>query len=338
MEAPEGSDLKKLVTGTEPLSDEHRALCELYRSSFSQYELFRASIETLIVHLLREEDIYATTESRAKDPASLENKLRRKQYHSLGEIPDLAGVRIVVRYLSDVKRAVKLLESEFTVQESFPHWFASPDAFGYVSHHLVVKLSAERQSLREWSRYSDLICEVQIRTILQHAWGSISHSLDYKSEEDVPTAVRRDLFRVAALLESGDEMFDRYRTAVFNLRESYASSDDWRKLPIDFESLQTQWDKLPVSRFVSAGDGRIEPGISDSELLRIVRCCKFLEINKLGELAEFLEEVDVDSTLADIGGWIKASVVKESFAIFAALYFDGRISSRESEYILSGTS
>ena len=272
MEVSDGSDLGHLVDDTRQLSREHRELCERYQDSFPQYDSFRASIENLIVQLLREEGIYANTESRAKNTTSLENKLHRKQYHSLEEIPDLAGVRVIVRYLSDVKAAVNLLDTEFAVQESSPHWYSSPDAFGYVSHHVVVKLSPERRALREWSRYSDFICEVQIRTILQHAWASISHSLDYKSEEEVPTPVRRDLFRVAALLESGDEMFERYHLAVQNLRVSYARSDDWRNLPVDVESLQAWWNKFSLSRFVDPvrGNRMVTPYTNSSPVLRLI--------------------------------------------------------------------
>jgi ppGpp synthetase/RelA/SpoT-type nucleotidyltranferase len=278
--------------------------------------------------LLREEGIYATTESRAKDPGSLENKLHRKQYSSLKEIPDLAGVRIIVRYLSDVQRTVELLGSEFTIPESFPHRYSSPDAFGYVSHHVVVKLSAERRGLREWNRYGDLACEVQIRTILQHAWASISHSLDYKSEEEVPTAVRRDLFRVAALLESGDEMFERYHLAVQNLRVSYAHSEDWRKLPVDAESLRTHWDRFPISRLIRAidGDPQAKPSTLDGNLLRVVRCCKILELHTLGELVNYLDEVDQDSIVERLGKQERRdSPLLVSFALFIAIFLDRRI-------------
>ena len=302
MGVPDGSDLKQFVTDGRSLSQEDVSFCELYRGSFSNYDLFRTSIENLVVQLLREEGISATTESRAKDPRSLESKLRRKQYSYLKEIPDLAGVRIIVRYLSDVQRTVELLDSEFTIQESFPHRYSSPDAFGYVSHHVVVKLSGERRGLREWNRYGDLACEVQVRTILQHAWASISHSLDYKSEEEVPMAVRRDLFRVAALLESGDEMFERYHLAVQNLRVSYAHSENWRKLPVDAESLRTHWDRFPISRLIRAIDGDLQtkPSTSDGNLLRVVRCCKILELQTLGELVNYLDEVDQDSIVENV--------------------------------------
>jgi trimethylamine:corrinoid methyltransferase-like protein len=49
--------------------------------------------------------------------------------------------------------------------------------------------------------------EVHVRTVLQHAWAAISHSLQYKKEDDVPAALRRRLNRLAALLELADQEF-----------------------------------------------------------------------------------------------------------------------------------
>jgi hypothetical protein len=48
---------------------------------------------------------------------------------------------------------------------------------------------------------------VQVRTVLQHAWASISHALQYKQEDDIPRALRRRLARISALLEVADEEF-----------------------------------------------------------------------------------------------------------------------------------
>jgi ppGpp synthetase/RelA/SpoT-type nucleotidyltranferase len=325
MAKPQSSELVPLASDTRTLSQEHRDLCKLYESSIEQYDLFRAAMEDLITRLLREKDIYATAESRAKEPQSLEKKLTRKQYRSLDEIPDLAGVRIIVRYLNDVDRAVEILQSEFTVRELVRHSDSHPDeTFGYLSDHVIVELSAERGRLNGWSGYSDFVCEVQVRTIVQHAWASISHSLDYKSDEEVPRAARRDLFRVAALLETGDMMFDHYRLAVQDLRASYATFDDWRRLPVDVESLKSQWKRLPMSRFITA-ERRIEPEITDDYLSPIAQGCKHLKIRELGGLAKFLEEVDLDMALETLKDNMYGDTENnESYALFMILYSDER--------------
>ncbi len=51
--------------------------------------------------------------------------------------------------------------------------------------------------------------EIQVRTLLQHAWSAISHERLYKPNFRPPRELERQLTRVAALLEEGDEQFSR---------------------------------------------------------------------------------------------------------------------------------
>jgi hypothetical protein len=97
--------------------------------------------------------------------------------------------------------------------------------------------------------------EIQVRSILQHSWASISHGLDYKTDEAVPEEVRRQLFRVAALLETGDELFDDFRARVEALKSTYradVSRDDWRELPLNLDSLIAAVERLPLAEVEKA--------------------------------------------------------------------------------------
>ncbi len=50
--------------------------------------------------------------------------------------------------------------------------------------------------------------EIQIRTVLQHAWADVSHDRVYKAKIEVPVIWRRRVARMAAMLEVVDEQFD----------------------------------------------------------------------------------------------------------------------------------
>lgn len=56
-----------------------------------------------------------------------------------------------------------------------------------------------------------LICEIQVRTVLQDAWAIIDHHLIYKQESDVPKILRRKLNSLAGLIETADDQFDQVR-------------------------------------------------------------------------------------------------------------------------------
>jgi len=66
--------------------------------------------------------------------------------------------------------------------------------------------------------------------VLQHAWASISHALQYKQEQDVPTVSRRKLFRLSALLELADEEFLSLRKEQTEVTLSSSRKIKTRKL------------------------------------------------------------------------------------------------------------
>lgn len=79
--------------------------------------------------------------------------------------------------------------------------------FGYLSSHFVVSLNNGRRELPEWKEYADYKAEIQVRTVLQHAWAAISHELEYKKTYEIPNVLKRKLFRLAWLIELADEEF-----------------------------------------------------------------------------------------------------------------------------------
>jgi ppGpp synthetase/RelA/SpoT-type nucleotidyltranferase len=228
-----------------------------YEQERPKYETFANRLQTLHQHLVERAGVAVESiTSRAKEPASLANRLAEKgTYDSWQDRPDLVGVRIVTRYKADVDVICKMIEDEFEVIEKVIHGAHEADAFGYRSWHLIVRLSESRASLSEWAAFPGLHAEIQVRSILQHAWATISHSLDYKSDGAVPKEVRRQLFRVAALLETGDDLFDDFRKQVEALRLTYRTEvfgDDWRELPLNFDSLIAAVDKLPLAEVEEA--------------------------------------------------------------------------------------
>ena len=154
---------------------------------------------------------------RAKSVESFREKIKRpgKAYvNPLQEVSDLAGIRVILYYEKDVRKVCGILKKEFFIVKSQSVNKAkllADDQFGYRDAQYVVKLSKSRQRLPGWAQYKGLKAEFQVRTILQHAWGAISHKLDYKPESPMPRQNRRRLARLAGLLELADDEFSNLK-------------------------------------------------------------------------------------------------------------------------------
>jgi hypothetical protein len=85
--------------------------------------------------------------------------------------------------------------------------------------HYLIRLSPARKSLAEYAEFSDLIAEVQVRTVLQHSWAAMSHEIEYKSSAVVPVDILRRFRSLAAVLEVADREFEEIQAADRRLRK-----------------------------------------------------------------------------------------------------------------------
>ena len=188
-----------------------------YRGKLPLYGDFATTSKELLERLLQAEGIRVhSVTCRAKSCESLADKLSReeREYQALSEVTDLAGMRIITYFADDVDAVATMIEREFAVipERSIDKGKAlDPDRFGYLSLHYVCTLSDERARLLEYARYKECVCEIQVRSILQHAWAEIEHDLGYKAAQGVPRPIRRRFSRLAGLLEIADDEFVRTR-------------------------------------------------------------------------------------------------------------------------------
>lgn len=218
-----------------------------------QYTRFTTKLDALFRDLLTAKKIEIhLLESRTKDKRSLREKLLKsaKAYKDpLKEVTDLTGLRIITYYQDEADAVAKLIESEFAIDKENSVVHASTAAeFGYKSTHYVISLKSGRASLLEWSGLADFKAEVQVRTVLQHAWAAISHKLQYKREEDVPAVLKRKLFRLSALFELADDEFVSLRNAsgevTRQISELVAGGN--RQLPLDYVSLSQLFETSQI--------------------------------------------------------------------------------------------
>ena len=211
------------------------------------YERYRIKATSLIKELISETNIdIVSIESRTKEVESFDEKTSRpeKNYKDpIKEITDLCGIRIITYYTEDIYRIAELIENEFEVDPENSidkSKINSPDKFGYLSLHYVIKLGKKRNALIEWKSYKDLKIEIQIRTILQHSWASIDHKLRYKTKGEIPSILKRKIYRLSALLELADEQFLSIKNETETLQNEIVSSIDNGNLKIEINVLSIE--------------------------------------------------------------------------------------------------
>ena len=185
-----------------------------YDKNKTLYERFSEEIEGIIIKVLKAQKIpYQSVSHRVKERESYLNKCRNEKYNNpIEEIMDISGIRIIAYTNQDVSDICNILQDEFLIDKGNSGNKAdmlATDKVGYLSVHYVLQLSKKRLELAEYKEYENLKCEVQVRTLLQHAWAEIEHDRNYKFTGVLPNGIKRRFYLVAGALELMDYEFDK---------------------------------------------------------------------------------------------------------------------------------
>jgi ppGpp synthetase/RelA/SpoT-type nucleotidyltranferase len=123
--------------------------------------------------------------ARAKTVNSLRAKLRRKQYkRPIQRLMDLIGVRVITYYRDAVDPIVARLRDTFEINEKDTidkRRALGLREFGYRSVHVIARLRPTQLLALANSPVRKRWFEIQVRSIVEHAWAEIEHEIVYKS-------------------------------------------------------------------------------------------------------------------------------------------------------------
>ena len=279
----------------------------------------------LVTALLDDAGInYLSVTGRAKSLASFAAKADRSVdgrplfTDPLEQITDQIGVRVITYLHSDVTAVADLLDDQLAVLDDrdMGQETALQGRFGYASRHLLVALDPARSTPRAHGALRGRRAQVQVRTVLQHAWAEFEHAIRYKGtipEEHAPDLDRR--FTLAAgLLELADREFteirDRLQATVVEPRSEPDATDP----RISAQDLAT----FLAAEYADAGWSRTDHYAWVSGLLLE------LGITSLDELAALLTSVDSGAINARMGYRYPPGAVRRLddalLAIFGARY------------------
>jgi putative GTP pyrophosphokinase len=179
-----------------------------------KYDNLGKSLVQAIILLLEKHNIkFVSVYYRVKTVSSFIEKIERKSYEKpLEEIEDICGVRIICYYQSDIEKISSIITSEFKIHNSEDKEDKlKADQFGYRSLHFIASIKQSWTNVPNYRDLEELKVEIQVRTILMHAWAEIEHNLAYKSDQHIPEQFKRKLYRISAKLEEADEQFEELK-------------------------------------------------------------------------------------------------------------------------------
>jgi len=160
--------------------------------------------------------------SRLKSPESLVEKIARKgivlddldSFDQIRErVVDIAGVRVVCSFTSDVYRVFDVLAQQPDLRiVEVRDYIIDPKPNGYRSLHVLVEVPV---FLSEGPR--PVRVEVQFRTIAMDFWASLEHKIYYKYRRDVPAELLAGLRAAAETAYALDSDMERLHEEVRGL-------------------------------------------------------------------------------------------------------------------------
>ena len=263
-------------------------ILEEYRENLPRFRETEAKVTSRIKEALSEMGLLvAAVESRIKTEDSLRGKLELKagKYHSLSDITDILGVRVITFYIDDVDKVASAVDRLFDID-----WENSVDkrkiheidSFGYLSLHYICSIPDFPYRF-----------EIQMRTLLQHAWANMSHDTGYKSGVEIPRLYLRNMSRLSGMLELVDDEFSKIRSELSDYRrrvQALVASGNLDEVALDGDSFRSFLQMGPfdiLNRKIAAIN---QAEIEQVPLMDFLAVFKLLECKTLGDVASMIRK------------------------------------------------
>ena len=242
--------------------------------------------------------VVAAVEHRVKTRSSLQGKLELKgsKYKDIFDITDIVGFRVITFYTDDVGKVASGMERLFDIdwENSIDKRKAHEiDSFGYLSLHYICHLPENHPVTAEYPEAKGIRFEVQMRTVLQHAWANMNHDTGYKSGVEIPQIYLRNMSRLAGILELVDDEFSRIRRELAEYRrnvQTLVASGNLQEVQLDGDSFRSFISMGPFDRLnrriASINQAEVQP-VDLSPFLTLFKAMGF---KTLGDIAELLKD------------------------------------------------
>jgi ppGpp synthetase/RelA/SpoT-type nucleotidyltranferase len=269
-----------------PLSTKNKIeeAVEWYDANYSLCRRLAARVKNITEEILKQNKInYHSITFRAKSVERYREKASKEKYKDpRSEITDMAGIRVITYLDSEAKEVERIIRSTFDIIPELSKdktQELGTDRVGYRSIHCVGNLGKERLALPENQKFSGLVFEVQIRTLLQHAWAEFEHDRNYKFKGVLPDDIKRRFALLAGNLEFIDQAFESISVSI----DDYTREVEKKTAEGD---LSTEITSASLKVYLDKKLGKLVPRSSE----------QFIHTNTIEELSimgiKTLEELD----------------------------------------------
>lgn len=273
---------------TRHLDPHCEAILEEYQSNLQRFREVEQTVKQKLSDTFHEAGLLvAAIESRVKAYDSLAGKLELKgqKYKSLADITDILGLRVITFYIDDVDKVASAVEKLFeidwenTIDKRKIHEI---DSFGYLSLHYICSVPGFPYRF-----------EIQMRTLLQHAWANMDHDTGYKSGVEIPKRYLRNMSRLAGMLELVDDEFSKIRIELTDYRrkvQSLVRSGNLDEVPLDGDTFRSYLELEPFSQLNKRIAAMNQAEIQDVSILPYLAVFKGIGLKTLGDIATVIKE------------------------------------------------
>ncbi|WP_051217501.1 GTP pyrophosphokinase [Paenibacillus assamensis] len=277
------------------------SLIEKFLKSYSkEYDFYLKLAQICAMqceNVLEGSGIRAIVTYRAKRPDRLKEKLEKriieKRYKTVEsiykDIVDLAGVRIAIYFPGDREVIDNFIENNFLVhsKKEFPGE-AKPSYdkrfSGYWAYHYRVSLKSELVADSN-KRYTDVIVEIQVASVLMHAWSEVEHDLVYKPlSGELSIEEYQILDELNGLVLAGEIALERLQNAA-----KIRVTGTGKEFNNHYELSSYLYDSM--KSHIKKGD--YEPIMGRADVL--YKFLQNVELNSPEKLSQFTNDLDPDT-------------------------------------------
>ncbi len=270
-----------------------------YREKLPVYEKLKTVILRLLHTCLEENHILVSgLEARVKTEQSLAGKLELKgyKYHSLDDITDVVGARIITFYSDEVDIISALAEKLFEID-----WDNSVDKrkmleidrFGYLSLHYVCRIPEALYKDPEMPQFNKIRFELQMRSTLQHVWANMYHDIGYKSDVEIPVEYQRNMTRLAGMLELADEQFSHIRKEINGYRrtvQSMVANGNFDEVPLNGDTFRSFLKLKPFKKLADKIAAINQGEVYEDNLMPYYKILLHMDMKTIGDIVRMCND------------------------------------------------